>query len=112
MGHLTDDMTRLSSEIGTLHRDRQTFLHNLQAGVSAMREEFCTAHAKMAKRTRGERRAFVSAIRRFVADLLTGFADDIQGAHRAWAGTSFASAGTTGAVLGRPDKKHNFRKTR
>ena len=104
MGRLTEDMTRLRSEIGTLRQDRETFVDNLKRNVAALLAGFHAAQR--------ERRAYVSGIRRNVADLLTGFADDIQGAHQAWAGPSFAGHRTTREGLDRPDKKHNPRKTR
>jgi len=67
----------------------------------------CSEMAKM----REDRLTFVDKVKRNVAALLARFREENEAARRAWAaGTSMlASAG--GVVFGRPDKKHNPRKT-
>jgi hypothetical protein len=108
MEHLTEDMTRLRGEIGSMRRARDSFRRNMerdvaaiQAGVSAMREGFRTAHAEMARNSQAERMASMSSVRRSVRDLKRtvaglrrGFATDIQGAHQAWLGGSFSGRPT------------------
>jgi len=108
MEHLTEDMTRLRGEIGSMRRARHSFRRNLerdvaaiQAGVSEMREGFRTAHAEMARNSQAERTASMSSVRRSVRDLKRtvaglrkGFVADIQGAHQAWLGGSFSGRPT------------------
>jgi hypothetical protein len=110
MDHLTEDMTRLRGEIGSMRRARDSFRRNMecdvaaiQAGVTAMLEGFRTAHAEMARDSRAERMASVSSVRRSVRDLKRnvaglrkGFVADIRGAHQAWVGGSFFGQPTLG----------------
>jgi hypothetical protein len=101
MEHLTEDMTRLRGEIGSMRHARDSFRRNMERDVAAMREGFRTAHAEMARNSRAERMASVSSVRRSVRDLKRtvaglrrGFVADIQGAHQAWLGGSFSGRPT------------------
>lgn len=100
MGVLTNDVTRLCTEISGLRGGRKALINDLmrvtkdrRSAVAAMQAGFRRSHTEMARRTRASRRAFISsleplvtAIRQRVADLRTEFAKDIAGAHRAWFG--------------------------
>ncbi|MCX7047042.1 MAG: hypothetical protein NTX50_16335 [Candidatus Sumerlaeota bacterium] len=97
MEHLTEDMTRLREEIGSMRRARDRFRRNTERDVAVMREGFRAAHAEMARDSQAERMVSMSGVRRAVRDvkrtvagLRRGFAADIQGAHQAWAGGSFS----------------------
>ena len=77
MGNLTDDMTRLRGEVEALRGARGALMNDLTRGtrdlttaVAAMRDDFTSTHAAMAKQTRGEREAFVAAMIREVNYLL------------------------------------------
>lgn len=83
MGNLTDDMTRLRGEVDALRSNRGALMEDLTRGagdlttaVTAMRADFTSAHAAMAKRTRGEREAFVAAVISEVNSLLGAFSRD------------------------------------
>ncbi len=83
MGNLTDDMTRLRGEVdalrdvrGALMQDLTRGARDLAATVSAMRADFTSAHAAMAKQTRGERKTFVAAVIDEVNSLLGEFSRD------------------------------------
>jgi hypothetical protein len=83
MGILTDHMTRLRGEVdalrgvrGALIRDLTRGARDLAATVSVMRADFTSAHAAMAKQTRGEREAFVAAVNSEVNSLLGAFSRD------------------------------------
>jgi len=83
MGKLTDDMTRLRGEIETLRGAREALLQEmardareLTTAVSAMQAYFAAAHAAMAKKTSGEREAFVAAMIDEVNSLLGEFSRD------------------------------------
>jgi hypothetical protein len=93
MDHLTEGMTRLCGEIGSMRRARDSFRRNMECDVTAMREGFRTAHAEMARDSRAERMASVRDLKQNVAGLRKGFVADIRGAHQAWAG---------GSLFGRP----------
>jgi hypothetical protein len=69
MGNLTVDMTRLREEVEALRDARSVLMNDLTRGtrdlntaVAAMRDEFISSHAAMAKQSRGEREAFVAAV--------------------------------------------------
>jgi len=102
MGHLAEDMTRLREEIVSLHHGRQAFLQNVERNVAALRAGFRTEHLAMARAGKTERMAAVSNLKRAVATLRSGFADDLRGAERAWAGSSFASRAVPGRHPNRP----------
>ncbi|PJC75353.1 MAG: hypothetical protein CO013_02245, partial [Syntrophobacterales bacterium CG_4_8_14_3_um_filter_58_8] len=83
MGKLTDDMTRLRGEIETLRGAREALLQEmardareLTTAVSAMQAYFAAAHTAMAKKTSGEREAFVAAMIDEVNSLLGEFSRD------------------------------------
>lgn len=80
MGNLTDDMTRLRGEVEVLRGARGAMMQDLAHGareltmaVAAMRTDFISSHAAMAKQTRGEREAFVTAVTSEVNSLLGAF---------------------------------------
>ena len=101
MDQLTNDMTRLRMEISNLHACRLSLMkdvHNSvvrnRNAVNDMKTDFQKQHARMAKRTKSERLAFlsglqrqVSAIRNDTARLRDAFRADILGGHRAWIGS-------------------------
>lgn len=93
MGRLTDDMTRLVGEIHTGHADRARTIRDLKHAVAGMQAGFRSAHADMARRQQPMLRGFVSGLRATVAGLRKGFAHDIEGAHKAWAGAAAAAMG-------------------
>jgi hypothetical protein len=83
MGNLTDDMTRLRGEVealrgvrGALMQDMTRGARDLTTAVAAMRADFTSAHAAMAKQTRGERETFVAAVIDEVNSLLGEFSRD------------------------------------
>jgi hypothetical protein len=83
MGNLTDDMTRLRGEVEALRGTRSALMNDLTRGardlttaVAAMRADFTSAHAAMAKQTRGERETFVAAVIDEVNSLLGEFSRD------------------------------------
>ncbi len=83
MGNLTDDMTRLRGEVDALRGARGAMMNDLTRGardltmaVAAMRTGFTSAHAAMAKQTRGKRETFVDAVIAEVNSLLGEFSRD------------------------------------
>lgn len=83
MGNLTDDMTRLRGEVDALRSAREMLMNDLTCGardlttaVAAMRADFTSAHAAMAKKTRAERENFVAAMSDEVNSLLGEFFRD------------------------------------
>lgn len=93
MGHLTDDITRLCGEIHALRNGREALMKdlaektlNLKEAVSTMRTGFYTTHAEMAKKTKRERKAFISGLRETVAGLRHEVANDLTGARRVFFG--------------------------
>jgi len=101
MGRLTDDMTRLSDEIATLDRTRETCLEGikdtvatLRAGASEMQADFRKEHAAMADRAKSDLSGFVSGLKETVGDLQTRFG------HERTAMAKKTKADTTAAVLG------------
>lgn len=80
MGTLTQDMTRLCSEITGLHESREALVKDLAAAtqdaknqVSAMRKGFRKAHSDMAARMRADQAKFVSTLEANVFGMLKGF---------------------------------------
>ena len=100
MGVLTDDMTRLSGEIAQLHGSLEAFVGDLETGVATMKADFHKAHRQMAKKTAGERAAFVSDLKKKVTGLRNEFAADIAGAHRAFFGSRRATTAARGGRAG------------
>ena len=106
MDRLTNDMTRLRTEIENLRAARVSLMKDVQNSavrnrnaVKEMKKEFRTQHARMAKRSKSERLAFlsgvsrqVSAIRKDMARLRDAFRADILGGHRAWIGSEAEAA--------------------
>ena len=93
MGNLTDDMTRLRGEVDALRNARGALMQDLARGaramadeVSAMRADFAHAHATMAKKAKRERVAYVTGIKKRIGRMRKKFADDLDGARRAWCG--------------------------
>jgi hypothetical protein len=83
MGNLTDDMTRLRGEVDALRGTRGVLMSDLTRGardlttvVAAMRADFTSAHAAMAKQTRRERETFVADVSAEVNSLLGEFSRD------------------------------------
>ncbi len=83
MGNLTIDMTRLREEVEGLRDARNALMNDLTRGtrdlttaVAAMRDEFMSTHAAMAKQSSGERKAFVVAVIDEVSSLLGAFSRD------------------------------------
>jgi uncharacterized membrane protein len=86
MGHLTEEMTRLCGEIVSLRGARQGFVKDLTHHVATMKANFHRAHMEMARKTKAERRAAVSHLRKTVGAMRHAFAADLEGARKAWAG--------------------------
>jgi KaiC/GvpD/RAD55 family RecA-like ATPase len=93
MGNLTDDMTRLCGEIVSLRNDREFLMAELASGardltdfVASMQADFCDARKKMAKKTKSERVAFVSGVKKKVMRMRKETNGDLAGARRAWSG--------------------------
>jgi hypothetical protein len=83
MGNLIDDMTHLRGEVEALRGARSVLMQDLTRGardlttaVGAMRANFTSAHAAMAKQTRRERETFVAAVIDEVNSLLGEFSED------------------------------------
>ena len=76
MGRLTEDMTRLCSEIGTLHKEREGFITELKDDVADMKAGFNSDHADMAKKLRDDLGTFISKLGDDVADMKAGFNSD------------------------------------
>ena len=92
---LTEDMTRLCSEIVAQRRLRGSMMSDLQRGAKERKQamgEFCantgSARMAMAKRTKNERVAFLNGLRRSVGAHRREMRNDLAGARRAWAGKS------------------------
>ena len=86
MGNLTNDMTRLSGEIVSLHHARTASKMNMERDVSSMRAGFSKAHKDMARKTGAERARFMSGLHKTVSRMKKDVHDDLAGAHRAWCG--------------------------
>ena len=102
MARLTDDMTRLVGEIHVAHDDRRRLMRDLKHAtvemkrtVAGMQAGFRSAHADMVRSQQRMLRGFVSGLRDTVAGLRKTCADDLAGAHKAWAGAA------AGAMAGR-----------
>lgn len=93
MGTLTDDMTRLRSEINAMREGRQAMQRDLTQTVATIKRNvadfqatFRRAHADMAKSSRKKRTVFVTGLSRQVTSLLRAVSDDLKGARQAWKG--------------------------
>jgi hypothetical protein len=94
MARLTEDMTRLASEIVAHHVARRRLLRDTKQASSDRKR--MSAHnlsrdraARMAKTNEQRRRlhTFAVHLRDAVADMRTAFASDRAGAHAAWVGS-------------------------
>jgi argininosuccinate lyase len=86
MGRLTDEMSRLRDEIVAWRRARQGFVKDLSHNVAAMKADFRRTHQQMGRKTRAERRAGVTHLKKTVSARRHALAADLEGARRAWAG--------------------------
>lgn len=93
MGRLRDDMTRLAGEIQALRGSRRALRKELADGnrerqmdVFEMCADFANTQARVAKRTKEGRLAFLNCLRRTVGRLQRGMGADLAAARRAWAG--------------------------
>lgn len=93
MSAFSDDTRRLCHEISFMRKIRSAFMRELKCDtvdrrivVSEMRENFSTAHANMARKTRVERLAFISNLKRTVGGKLRAFRTDLTGARQVWLG--------------------------
>lgn len=93
MGRLLEDMTRLAGEIQALRGSRQAFRKELADGnrdrqmdVFEMCADFAGTQARAAKRTKGERLAFLKNLKGTVGGQQREMRTDIAAARRAWAG--------------------------
>jgi len=86
MGRLTDEMTRLCSEIVALRKTRKGFVKDLTQNTAALMANFHRAHSDLARKTKAERRAAVAHLKKTVGAMRHAFAADLVGARRAWAG--------------------------
>lgn len=90
---LTDDMTRLCSEIHAMRRTRGSMMSELQRDTKGRKQavaQLCahlgSARTAMAKRTKNERVAFLNNLKRSVGGQRRDMRNDLAGARRAWAG--------------------------
>jgi hypothetical protein len=90
---LTEDMTRLSEEIVSMRRMRGSLMGHLHQDATERKQavaEMCSqmgeARVAMARRTKNERMAFLSGLRRAVGAQCREMRNDLAGARRAWAG--------------------------
>lgn len=86
MGRLADDTTRLCDEIRALRGGREASLRSLKGAVAGWRARFRNEHAQMARKTKADRLAFVSGMRKEVSGLRNEFSTELAGAHKAWFG--------------------------
>lgn len=93
MGRLLEDMTRLSEDIQALRGSRRAFRKELADGnkdrqmdVFEMCVDLADTQARMAKRAKAERLAFLNNLKRNVGGQQREMRADIAGARRAWAG--------------------------
>jgi len=90
---LTEDMTRLSGEIVSMRKMRGSMMGQMHNEATARKQavaEMCSqmgeARVAMAQRTKNERMAFLSGLRRSVGAQCREIRNDLAGARRAWAG--------------------------
>lgn len=93
MGRLLEEMTRLAGEIQALRGSRRVFQKELADGnrerqmdVFEMCADFADTQARVAKRTKEERLAFLKNLRRTVGGQQREMRADMAAARRAWAG--------------------------
>jgi len=92
---LTDDVTRLCSEIHAMRRMRGSMMSELLHDTKGRKQaiaQLCVhlgrSRTAMAKRTKNERVAFLNSLRRSVGAQRREIRNDLAGARRAWAGKS------------------------
>ena len=92
---LTDDMTRLCDEIVAMRKARGSMMNELHHGAKGLKHtitklcaHFGRARMTMAKRTKNERAAFLTDLKRSVGAQLRDTRNDLAGARSAWAGKS------------------------
>ena len=90
---LTDDMGRLRDEIIAMRKVRDGLLSDLQKVTKSRKKvvtQLCShfghVRSRMAKQTKHERLAFLDSLKHTVRLLRKETADDLVGAHNAWAG--------------------------
>jgi hypothetical protein len=93
MGRLLEDMTRLTEEIQALHESREMLRKELTDGnlerqmdVYEMCADFASTQARVAKRSKAGRLAFLNHLRRTVGGLQRDMGTDLDGVRRVWAG--------------------------
>ena len=93
MGRLLEDMTRLTGEIQELRGSRRALRKELADGnrerqmdVFEMCADFANTQARVAKRTKEGRLAFLNYLRRMVGGLQREMGADLAAARRTWAG--------------------------
>jgi hypothetical protein len=86
MGRFTDEMTRLVGEIVDVRTARKGFIKDLTHNTATLMANFHRAHKDMARKTKAERRAAVTHLKKTVGAMRHEFAADLDGARRAWAG--------------------------
>jgi hypothetical protein len=86
MRRFTDEMTLLTGEIVSSRGARKSFVKDLTHDVAAMKANLHRVHREMARKTRAERRAAVSHLKKTVGAMRHAFAADLEGARRAWGG--------------------------
>jgi hypothetical protein len=86
MARIANDLTRLREEIRTLHGGRETLLRSLKDAVAGLRASFRNEHAQMARKTKADRLAFVSGMRKEVSRSRNEFSTELADAHKAWFG--------------------------
>jgi len=131
MGRLTEDMTRLRGEIGSLHEAREARLADLARGTAEMRSGFRSALSHMARNAKVCRAEFVSGLKhmarnakvcrvefmsgvkhsvdtlkRNVGNLRHEFAADLMGARQAWCGAGAPAREGNGSSRSGKTKKN------
>ncbi len=91
MGVLTDDLTRLRSEVLALRSARQGLIRDLEretedrrTDVSHMLANFSKGLGAVARKTKADCRGSISDLKRAVTDLLTEVRTDLSGIQQAW----------------------------
>jgi hypothetical protein len=91
MGVLTDDVTRLRNEVLAFRSARHGLIRDLEretrdrrADVSRMLANFSKGLGAVATRTKADRSASISDLKRRVTDLLTEVRTDLRGIRQGW----------------------------
>lgn len=83
---LTVDLTRLRDEIGTLRKDRGTFVNELRIRVADLRASFFAPRMEMARKMKADLLDFVSDLKQGVAERRQEIRAELADARRAWFG--------------------------